>query len=175
MARDNMMKDDKIINQNPDFIVYQRNGTNYFISPTLKAGGGRIEGLLIKKAKNKLANMANKNLYLMRRVLLDFSIRKICFQDVHEDGSEIEGSTTKFIDFIEIERVEKTNLDIWMHDVSSQFPNKFNVFTEQRTYELFSKTRTERELWIEHFCKVIDQNAGKPVDFNKPSETYQKL
>ena len=85
----------------------------------MKAGGGRIEGLLIKKAQNKLANMANKNLYLMRRVLLDFSIRKVCFQDVHEDGSEIEGSTTKFLDFIEIERVEKTNLDIWMHDVSS--------------------------------------------------------
>ena len=62
-----------------------------------------------------------------------------------------------------------------MHDVSSQYPNKFNVFTEQRTYELFSKTRTERELWIEHFCKVIDKNAGKTVDFNKPSETYSKL
>ena len=141
----------------------------------MKAGGGRIEGLLIKKAKNKLANMANKNLYLMRRVLIDFSIRKICFQDVNQDGSEISGSKTKFIDFQQVERVEKTNLDIWMHDVSSQFPNKFNVFTDERTYELFSKTRTERELWIEHFCKVIDQNAGRPVDFNKPSETYSKL
>ena len=62
-----------------------------------------------------------------------------------------------------------------MHDVSSEYPNKFNVFTQERTYELFSKTRTERELWIEHFCKVIDKNAGKTVDFNKPSETYTKL
>ena len=40
---------------------------------------------------------------------------------------------------------------------------------------MFAKTKTERELWVEHFCKIIDVNAGREVDFNKPSETYVKL
>ena len=71
-----------------------------------------------------------------------------------------------------IERVEKTNLDIWASDTQATFQNKFLVFTSERTYELFSKTKTERELWIEHFCKVLDLNAGHDVDFNKPSQSY---
>ena len=55
------------------------------------------------------------------------------------------------------------------------FKNKFVVYGDSRVWELFAKTKTERELWVEHFCKVIDVNAGHKVDFNKPSETYIKL
>ena len=62
MERDrypNTFKGDKIINQNEDFIVYQRGGTNFFISLSLKAGGGRIEGILIKKASSKVKKFMN--------------------------------------------------------------------------------------------------------------------
>ena len=45
----NPARGDKILNQTDDFIVYQRGGKNFFISKTLKAGGGRIEGILVKK------------------------------------------------------------------------------------------------------------------------------
>ena len=72
-------------------------------------------------------------------------------------------------------QVEKTNIDIWDHDTQAYFKNKFLVHGDSRVWELFAKTKTERELWVEHFCKVIDVNAGKDVDFNKPSETYVKL
>ena len=150
--------------------MYERAGNNYFIAQTCKAGGGKIEGILIKKSSSKMSKLSGKHLYLERKVLIDFRIRKICFQDPLDDTKEI-----KFIDFKVIERVEKTNLDIWSHDTKVKFTNKFLVFTADRMYELFTKTRTERELWLEHFCKVIDLNAGMEVDFNKPSERYQKI
>ena len=54
------------MNQTDDFIVYQRGGKNFFISKTLKAGGGRIEGILVKKTTSSVAKLTNKNLYLER-------------------------------------------------------------------------------------------------------------
>ena len=54
MSNREVINSDKILKQTEEYIVYQRDGDNFFISKTAKAGGGRIEGLLIKKAKNKI-------------------------------------------------------------------------------------------------------------------------
>ena len=55
MSNREVINSDKILKKSEEYIVYQRDGDNFFISQTCKAGDGRIEGLLIKKAKNKLS------------------------------------------------------------------------------------------------------------------------
>ena len=91
-----------------------------------------------------------------------------------EDG-EKRKDTTKFIEFKDVEKVERTNLDIWANDTRALYEHKFLVFTVDRTYEFFSVTDTERELWIEHFCKIIDSNAGYEISFHKPSKSYKEM
>ena len=34
------------------------------------------------------------------------------------------------------------------------------------------RTETERELWSEHLCKILDINNGIPIQFKLPSKIY---
>ena len=162
-----------IITQNAEFIVYERDGQNYFISESCKAGAGNIEGTLIKKSTSKMAATFNTNLYHERRVMIDFRLERIYFQKHIDERISI--NDTKHIDFKDVERVEKCGLDVWSHDTTAKYKNKFMLFCSGRVYELFCFSKTERELWVEHLCKVLDVNAGIPVDFNNPSERYNQL
>ena len=68
------------------FIVYERNENFYYLSETLKAGGGKVEGKLIKKCNTKLTIVKRKNqLFLERLVLIDYNMRKICYKKVEDD------------------------------------------------------------------------------------------
>ena len=99
----------------------------------------------------------------------------MCLQSSDSEGYAIPGSKIKFVDFQEVERIEKQDLDIWNNEAKVEFPYKFIVHTEKRMYEMFAKTKVEQELWVEYLCKIVDLNSGKMIDFNKASEAYQKL
>ena len=52
---------------------------------------------------------------------------------------------------------------------------KFLVVTSKRTYELFAANEKEREIWLQYFCRIIDSNAGKPINLNEHSDAYKTV
>ena len=113
--------------------------------------------------------MIESKAYLERYFILDFQTKRCLLLTAKHIWIDY-----KTIEFKELQEIEKVELDCWSreHELVNKF--KFIIKTTRRDYELFARTHKERDLWMEHFCRVIDLNQGYGCDFSKPSWTFTK-
>jgi hypothetical protein len=85
----------------------------------------------------------------------------------------------KVYHFANLTRVEKGDLDVYNGELECPWKFKIILFFQTKeltTLELFSRTKKERSIWIQSFCRVLDaQNGVSPVESGKYSEEYNAL
>ena len=139
-----------------DFCIYKQDGQSIYISRTIKVGGGILIGILDEEELST-AKVTE------RIVELNFDKQIVSMENLQKTG--VKGLATKLIPFRDI-------IDLQIHPNFHGSNLEFSVYSGDSIMTFKSKSGTERELWMEHFCKILDFNAGVPLQFKNPSQIY---
>lgn len=148
-----------------------KQGISIVNSHTINIGDNQVQGTLFKKSSSKISNWigTTEKLFLKRFFQINFSREVIQMRVDHHPSSK-----ERLIEFKEVVQVKYAILDpIKDREVPHKF--KFILYIKSRLFECYVRTDSERDLWIQAICRIIDSSSGKRLKWNDPQLTFEKV